>query len=162
MLTEARKGADIRRIAEAHGLTVRDLANLASCTLGETRAMVGKPAQAADVCADMAHEDQECLVVLLLDTRNRLLERVNLYRGNVNTSVVRLGEVYRLAVIRNAPGIIMLHNHPSGDPTPSPEDLTLTRAAREAGRLLDIELLDHVIIGREGHISIRATSAGGW
>lgn len=159
-LTPAAKHADIRRIAEDAGLTVRDLGLLASVTLAETRATVSTPDEAASLCPDMAHEDQEVLTVLVLDTRNRLLERVNLYRGNVNSSIVRIAEVYRRAIILNATSVVVLHNHPSGDPSPSPEDVALTRSMVEAGRLLDIGLLDHVIIARTGYVSLRARGLG--
>jgi len=80
--------------------------------------------------------------VVVLDTRNRIRQLVKLYSGTVNQSNVRVAEVFRQAIIENAPAIIIAHNHPSGDPTPSPEDVALTRAVAEAGRLLDVEVLD--------------------
>lgn len=159
-LTPARQHADIRRIAEGAGLTVRDIGSLCAEALAETRAVVSSPEQAASMCPDMQHEEQEVLTVLVLDTRNRLLERVNLYRGNVNTSIVRTAEVYRRAIILNAASVVVLHNHPSGDPSPSPEDVALTRVLVEAGRLLDIALLDHVVIARTGYVSLKARGLG--
>jgi len=77
------------------------------------------------------------------------------YQGNVSTSVVRIGELFRDAVRRNASGLILVHNHPSGDPTPSPDDLHLTAEAVAAGRLLDVAVLDHLIIGHDAYVSLR-------
>ena len=84
-----------------------------------------------------------------------VLRAVTVYQGNVSSSLVRIGELFRDAVRWNASGIILVHNHPSGDPTPSPEDLHLTAEALAAGRLLDIELLDHLVIGHDAWLSLR-------
>ncbi|HSM25918.1 MAG TPA: DNA repair protein RadC [Anaerolineaceae bacterium] len=97
---------------------------------------------------EMAALDQEQLRVILLDTRNRLQKVINLYTGSLNSSTVRIGELFKDAIRHNAASIILVHNHPSGDPSPSPEDINLTRAAVQAGKLLDIEVLDHIVIGR--------------
>lgn len=117
-----------------------------------------------DVAELLRHEiggrEQEHLVVVLLDTRNRLIRVSPVYIGSLNTSVVRVGEIFRDAVRANAAAIIVAHNHPSGDPTPSPEDVAVTRAIVEAGRLLDLEVLDHLIIGRDRHISLRQAGLG--
>ena len=96
---------------------------------------------------EMAALDQEQLRVILLDTRNRLQKVINLYTGSLNSSTVRIGELFKDAIRHNAASIILVHNHPSGDPSPSPEDINLTRAAVQAGTLLDIEVLDHIVIG---------------
>lgn len=81
---------------------------------------------------------------------------MEVYRGSLNTSLIRVGEVFRDAVRANAASIIVAHNHPSGDPTPSPEDVAVTRAIIEAGRLLDIEVLDHLVIGGNSYVSMKA------
>ncbi len=96
---------------------------------------------------EMALLDQECLRVLALDTRCRLLAATEVYRGTVNLTLVRTSELLREAVVRNAPSVIVVHNHPSGDPAPSPDDIRLTRQLAEAAAALDIDLLDHVILG---------------
>ena len=88
-----------------------------------------------------------------LDTRNRLIRQSDVYQGSLNASLIRIGEVFRDAVRRNAAAIIVVHNHPSGDSTPSPEDIAVTRAIVEAGKLLDIEVLDHIIIGDNRYYS---------
>lgn len=99
--------------------------------------------------------DQEELHVALLNARNKIMKRVLVYKGNVSQTLVRVGEVFKEAVKENAASIILVHNHPSGDPTPSPDDLHLTAEVLAAGRLLDIEVLDHVIIGGTEFISLR-------
>jgi DNA repair protein RadC len=109
----------------------------------------------------MQHLEQEHLMVLLLDTRNRLIgEPVDLYHGSLNTSLVRIGEVFRPAIRANAAAILVAHNHPSGSPDPSPEDVAITRAIAEAGRLLDVECLDHLIIGQGRFVSLKSRGLG--
>ena len=109
---------------------------------------------------EIGGREQEHLVVVLLDTRNRLLRTVEVYVGSLNTSLIRIGEVFREAVRANAAAVIVAHNHPSGDPSPSPEDVAVTRALVEAGRLLDIEVLDHLIIAKDRHLSLRQAGLG--
>ena len=104
---------------------------------------------------EMEHLAQEQVRVLLLNRRNRLLGQRVVYHGNIYSCVVRAAEVYRPAVIESAPAIIMVHNHPSGLPEPSPEDIAITQTIVEAGNLLDIELLDHVVIGSPGIVSLK-------
>ena len=114
----------------------------------EERAAIHSPQDAANlVMAEMAALEQEHLKVLLLNTKNEVLSIQEIYVGNVNSSIVRAAEVFRPAVRDNAPNIIVVHNHPSGDPTPSPEDVSITRELVAAGKLLRIDLLDHLVIG---------------
>ncbi len=110
----------------------------------DDRPLIRSPEEAAAVVMPRLQDlEQERLVVLLLDTRNRLMgEPVELYRGSLNTSFVRIGELFRPAIRANAAAVIVAHNHPSSDPSPSPEDVALTRAIVEAGRMLDILTLD--------------------
>ena len=103
----------------------------------------------------MGRLEREELRVVLLNTKNVVLRVATVYQGNVSSSLVRVGELYRDAVRLNASGVILVHNHPSGDPTPSPDDLHLTAEALAAGRLLDIELLDHLVIGHDAFVSLR-------
>ena len=93
--------------------------------------------------------------MLLLNTRNQVMGQRVIYQGNVSSAIVRNAEVFRPAVIAAVPSIIVSHNHPSQDPTPSPEDAALTRELVQAGKLLDIELLDHVVIGGERFVSLK-------
>ncbi len=103
----------------------------------------------------MGRLEREELRVVILDTKNHVLRVATVYQGNVSSSLVRVGELFRDAVRLNAAGVILVHNHPSGDPTPSPDDLHLTAEALAAGRLLDIGLLDHVVIGHDAYVSLR-------
>ena len=120
----------------------------------EERAQISCPQDAANlVSAEMELLAQEHLIVLLLNTRNQVLAKRTVYIGTVNSSAVRPAEVLRPAVRENAPSIIMVHNHPSGDPTPSPEDVAITRDLVAAGKLMDIELLDHLVIGQAGRFT---------
>ena len=111
---------------------------------------------------DMGLLEQEQLRVFLLDTKNRVLGIRTLYTGSLNQSTVRVAEVFKMAIRENCAAIAIAHNHPSGDPTPSPEDVRVTQEIVEAGRLLDIEVLDHVIIGRgrQPYISLRERGLG--
>ncbi len=122
----------------------------------QERPLIQSPADVAHlVGSEMAFLPQEEFWVLHLDTRNRVMRVQRLYRGSLNQATVRVAEVYRDAVRNNAAAIIVVHNHPSGDPTPSPQDVALTRALAEAGRLLDLPLLDHVIIGLGRWVSLK-------
>jgi DNA repair protein RadC len=103
----------------------------------------------------MGYLEREELRVLILNTKNAVLRLATVYQGNVSASLVRIGELFRDAVRLNASGLILIHNHPSGDATPSPDDLRLTAEAVAAGRLLDIALLDHLIIAGDRYVSLR-------
>jgi DNA repair protein RadC len=130
-------------------------------TTPDERPQVGSPGDAANLLmVEMGYLEQEHLRVLLLDTKNRVLSSPTVYRGNVNTSVIRIAEVFREAVRQNCPAIIVAHNHPSGDPSPSPEDVNVTRQMVRAGELLDIQVLDHLIIGQGCYVSLKERGLG--
>ena len=112
------------------------------------RYQIRTPADAANLLmAEMGLLEQEELRVILLDTKNRVVGIPTIYRGSVNTTMIRVAEVFRDAIRHNCPAIVVVHNHPSTDPAPSPEDICVTRQIVAAGKLIDIELLDHIIIG---------------
>jgi DNA repair protein RadC len=110
--------------------------------------------------AEMALLEQEHLRVLLLNTKNQVLAAPEVYKGSVNSTQVRVGELLRDAVREGCPALILVHNHPSGDPTPSPDDVDITRQLVEAGRLLGIDVLDHIVIARQGIVSLREQGLG--
>src|SRR3954468_4784654 len=117
---------------------------------------IRSPRDVADrLILQMGRLEREELRVVLLNTKNVVLRIVTVYQGNVSSSLVRVGELFRDAVRVNATGLILVHNHPSGDPTPSPDDLHLTAEALAAGRLLDIDLLDHLVVGHDAWVSLR-------
>lgn len=157
--------ASVSEMCSIHGLGPAKAAQIkAAIELGsrlvreqlEERGAISSPAEAAQLLQlEMQGLPQENLVVLNLDTRNRLLSKETVYKGSLNLSLVRVGELFRSAIQKNAASIILAHNHPSGDPTPSPEDIALTRSVIQAGKLLDIELLDHIVIGNARYVSIK-------
>jgi DNA repair protein RadC len=125
------------------------------------RSAIQSPEDAAELVKyEMSALTHEELWVILLDTRNRHLQTEHIYKGSLNSSSVRIGEVFKTAIQRNAGGIIVVHNHPSGDPTPSPEDIAMTRALTEAGRLLDIEVLDHLVVAGNKFVSLKEKRLG--
>jgi len=120
------------------------------------------PADAANLLMyHLDNREQEYLFVLLLDTRNRIIGAPReVYHGSLNTSLIRIGEVFREAIRANAAAIVVAHNHPSGDPAPSPEDAAVTRALVEAGKLLDIEVIDHLVIAAGRFVSMKERGLG--
>jgi DNA repair protein RadC len=127
----------------------------------DDRQRINSPADAANLLMlEMGYLEQEHLKVILLDTRNRVLKIVEVYKGSLDTSLVRVGELFREAIRMNAAGLILAHNHPSGDPSPSPEDLVLTRMVADAGRLLSISLVDHLVIGQQRFVSLKERGLG--
>lgn len=162
--------APFAEICNQHGLGEAKAAQIkAAIELGrrlpqeepEERLVINSPADAAGlVMYEMSALEQEHMRVLLLDRRNRVLAQDDLYRGSVSASQVRVGEIFKSAIRRNASGIIVVHNHPSGDPTPSPDDIAVTRAIVQAGKLLDIEVLDHLVIGQSGFVSLKEKGLG--
>jgi DNA repair protein RadC len=114
------------------------------------------------VQSEMAQLESEHLHVLLLNTKNQVLAQREVYRGTLNSSTVRVGELFRDAVREQCASVIIVHNHPSGDPAPSPEDVRVTAEAVKAGQLLDIEVLDHVIVGEgpDRYVSLKERGLG--
>lgn len=162
--------ADLPELCRAHGLGPAKAAQLKAAleianrlvALGpEQRPRISSPADAARLLMfEMAYLAQEQLRVLCLDTKNHVIAQSVVYQGTVNSSAVRVAEVFRPAISRTCPSVIVAHNHPSGDATPSPEDVRTTEQLRKAGELLDIELLDHIVIGRNQFVSLKERGLG--
>ncbi len=114
----------------------------------QDRPLVRSPADAAELLIpEMAGLEQEQMRVVLLNTKNRVLGIPMVYQGSLHTTVIRVGELFREAVRNNAAAVIIAHNHPSSDPSPSPEDVAVTHEIAQSGKLLDIDLMDHIVIG---------------
>jgi DNA repair protein RadC len=127
----------------------------------QERPQVSSPADVANLLMlEMGYLQQEHMRVLLLDTKNRVLASPTIYQGNVNTNLIRVAEVFREAIRHNCTAIILVHNHPSGDANPSPEDVEVTRHVVEAGNLLDIQVLDHLVIGQGCYVSLKERGLG--
>ncbi len=125
-----------------------ELGQRTASTAPDERPQITCPADAARILMpEMCMLEQEHLRVMLLDTRNRVIGVVDLYKGSLNTSMVRVCEIFREAIRRNCAAVILAHNHPSQDPLPSQEDQALTVECVQAGKLLDIDVLDHLVIG---------------
>ncbi|HUZ02389.1 MAG TPA: DNA repair protein RadC [Thermomicrobiaceae bacterium] len=161
---------DLDDLGHARGLGAAKAARLkAALELGrrltvaqpEERPQVRSPEDIYAVAgSDMGALEQEHLRVVVLDTKNRVLRTVTLYQGSVNSAQVRVAEVFRDAVRANAPALAVLHNHPSGDPTPSSADVLLTAELCRAGQLLGIDVLDHLIVGHSRFRSLRRLGLG--
>lgn len=169
---------DIRRLYQAHPAELAKVKGISQVTavrikaafnLGlrlnlptEERPAIHSPADAAAlVQSEMSLLEKEHLRVILLDRRNRVLDIVEIYAGSVNSAQVRVAEIFHPALQRLASAIIVVHSHPSGDPTPSPDDVEVTRAIAKAGKLLDVELTDHLIIGHGGKwVSLKQRGLG--
>ena len=162
--------APFKELMDQHGLGEAKAAQIkAAIELGrrltletpQERLSINSPADAAALLQyDMSALEQEHLRVILLDRRNRVLEVVEVYKGSVNSSQVRVGELFKDAIRANASAVIVAHNHPSGDPTPSPDDVAVTRAMVQAGKLLDIDVLDHLVIGQAKWVSLKERGLG--
>ncbi|WP_305852318.1 DNA repair protein RadC [Virgibacillus sp. MSJ-26] len=122
----------------------------------EERYVIRSPEDGADyVMEEMRSLNQEHFVTLFLNTKNQIIHRQTIFIGSLNASIVHPREVFREAVKRSAASIIVAHNHPSGDPTPSQEDIHVTRRLVESGKMIGIELLDHLIIGNRKFVSLK-------
>ena len=138
------------------------IVSLRECPLPQLQASCDEPSQAISYwrshieTAPMFNPECECLVVLILNSRLRIKGHQLVTIGTMNMVVAHSREIFRGAIVASAYGIVLMHNHPSGDPSPSSEDLRVTRDIARAGQLLKIELLDHVIVGGSEHRSLRA------
>ncbi len=162
--------ASPQELAQRHGLGPAKAAQLkAALAIAQRlieentteRTKITCPADIARlVQVDIAPLEQEQLRIVLLDTKNHLLAIRILYTGSVNQSTVRIAEIFKAAIRENATGIAVVHNHPSGDPTPSPEDIRVTKLIVEAGQLLDVDVIDHIIVASQGYVSLRERRLG--
>jgi DNA repair protein RadC len=162
--------AGVTELTAEHGIGEAKVAQIkAAFELGKRllvnspveRPQVRSPADAAQLLmAEMSLLEQEHLRLILLDTKNYVLAIPTVYIGSLNTNLIRIGELFRYALKENCAALIVVHNHPSGDPTPSPEDVIVTRKMVEGGQMLDVEVLDHLIIGQGRFVSLKERGLG--
>lgn len=162
--------ADLSELERAHGLgeakaaklkAALALAQRISATQPEERPQIRTPEDAYAILGpELSALDHEQLRVLLLDTKNRVMRTVTVYQGSVNSAQVRVGEVFKDALRHNAPALVVCHNHPSGDPTPSTADITLTLELNRAAQILGLDLIDHLIVGQSQFRSLRRLGLG--
>ncbi|HFQ93777.1 MAG TPA: JAB domain-containing protein [Anaerolineae bacterium] len=154
----------LRGIGEAQAarlIAIMELSRRLQAPPAEEKPRVSSPADGANLLLPrLSHLEQEELHVLLLDTRNRVMGIRAIYKGSLNSSMVRIGEIFRPAIEAPAAAVIVAHNHPSGQPDPSPEDITVTRKIVAAGKLLDIAVLDHLVIGQGVYVSLKERNLG--
>lgn len=144
------------------------LVALRECPLPEHMQLCDTPKQAAEywrthiVTTPHYDPERECFVVLLLNTRRRIRGHHFVSHGTLDTILVHPREVFRVAIVAAAAALVVMHNHPSGDPTPSEADIKVTRDLIRAGQLLKLEVIDHVIMGRNDHKSLRELGYFAW
>jgi len=142
-------------------LAIAELARRQAMANPREKAQVNSPADAAALVQyEMQALDHEQLRVILLNRRNEVIKIVMVYKGSVSSSQVRVGELFKDALREQASSIVICHNHPSGDPTPSPDDVAATRAIVQAGKLMDVEILDHIVIGQGRWVSLKERGLG--
>jgi DNA repair protein RadC len=156
--------AEVKGIGPAKAVTIKAALELGRRLLladvGE-RVQIRSPQDVASMLQlQMGLLEQEHLRVVLLNMKNQVMGVKDVYKGSLNSSLIRVGEVFRDAIKENCAAVIVVHNHPSGDPTPSPEDVRVTRDLVAAGKLLDIEVLDHLVIGRHKYVSLKEKKLG--
>jgi len=155
----AERGMGVAKVAQLQAAL--ELGRRMTLAAPEERPTLYTPTDAAALLmAEIGHLEQEHFCVLFLDARYRVLGSQILYKGNLTLTQIRVGEVFREAIRRNCAHIVVAHNHPSGDPTPSPDDIAVTRQLVDAGHLLGIEVLDHLIIGQQRWLSMRDRRIG--
>ena len=162
--TSAKELGELRGLGEAKAcqlLAALELGKRLAAASPQDRPVISSPADAANlVLLEMGLLDHEQLRVMLLDTKNRVHGISTIYKGAVNSAQVRVAEVFRDSIRFNHPALILVHNHPSGDPTPSRDDIRVTKDIVAAGDLLGIQVLDHLIIGQQRFVSMKERGLG--
>lgn len=117
--------------------------------------IIGCPQDAAKALSFIKNEEQEHMVVMHLNTKNKIIKKLVISKGTINSTICRPREIFKAAIRENVAAILLGHNHPSGDPSPSMEDIELTKKIKEAGDVLGIKVLDHVIVAGERFCSLK-------
>ena len=159
-----------QQLRQFSGIGPRRAAKLSALTewallLGQLRlddnVIVRSPSEVANLLMlEMGLLDREELRIISLDTRNRVISINTIYKGSLNSALIRICEVMKFPILSNAASFILIHNHPSGDPDPSPEDVRITMLIRESATQLDLDFMDHLIIGRNRFVSLKERGLG--
>lgn len=156
--------AQVRGIGPAKATKIKaalEMGRRLAATSTDERPRIESPEDVVRIVGvEMSALDQEQLRVLLLDTKHGVLATRTVYQGSANQAIVRVGELFRDAIRHAAVAVVLVHNHPSGDPTPSSADISMTADVVEAGKLLDITVIDHIIIGHGRHASLKRLGLG--
>lgn len=151
--------SELRNLKGIGGATLSKLLALVELSkrmsISPSGVIVSAPATAFSMCKDLMHEEQEVFRLLCLNTKNRVIRKVDLFKGGLNMASVDTRIVLREAIKCSSASIIISHNHPSGDPSPSKEDINITARIKEASRIIGISLLDHIIVGKGSHCSMK-------
>lgn len=157
---ELEKQHGLGRAKTAKIVAAMELGFRLSSSALEERPQINNARDAVRLMRDMSLLGQEHVRVMLLDSGKRLISTKTLYIGTVDTAVIRVAEILREGIIRNSPAMILIHNHPSGEKNPSPEDIELTRSLVSAGKIMDIEIVDHIIVAGHEWTSLREMRLG--
>jgi DNA repair protein RadC len=156
--------ASIKGIGTAKAAQIKaaiELGRRLSIEKPQEKTIINSPEDAANLVKfEMSGLIREEIWVVLLDTRNRVIDIEKVYVGSLNSAFARTAELFKAAIQRNAASVIAIHNHPSGDPEPSPEDIAMTRNLVQSGKLLDIPLLDHLVIAGDRYVSLKEKRLG--
>ncbi len=151
--------SEIKGIAQVKAIQLKaslELGRRMAVALREHNVDITSPADVFNFMAEeMRYLEQEEFRVIFLNIKNKVIITEVIFKGSLNSSIVHPREIFRLALKRNAASVILLHNHPSGDPKPSSEDINVTRRLVEAGEVMGIKVLDHIIIGEKNYVSFR-------
>ena len=128
---------------------------LSKASVSESRSFTSPASIAEYYMEDLRHESQEVMKLIMINSKGRLISETEISKGTVNASLITPREIFIEALLRQAVAVVAMHNHPSGDPTPSSEDILLTKRIKEAGSIIGVELLDHIIIGNNCYVSLR-------
>jgi len=148
--------ADLANLTEQNRKQAEQLMEMLRRVMqNETPCRVSCPLDVYRLSLDLVSLYQEHFVVFFLNTKNRIIRRETITIGSLSATVIHPREVFRAAIQHSSAAIVCVHNHPSGDPTPSFEDIEVTRRLVDAGKIIGIDVLDHVIVGRDGYVSLK-------
>lgn len=152
---ELRKIKGLGKMATHKVICIKELLERLYCAKRKKMQQIHAPQDVADYMKDMEHLQQEEFHIIMLNTKNKVIFRQMIAKGTVSGALVSAREIFNPAIKRMATSVILVHNHPSSDTTPSQEDISMTKNVMQAGKIIGINVLDHIIIGKGQHLSMR-------